>query len=463
MKTLTKHLGILFTLYCVIRIWIFYSLPYSHYVLNYDSLVYTNLSQLSLLNYHLYFNRPFIYPLFLKLMQQNVLAVFFAQTLISIIAWFSLGYCIQLHIKNYFLRWLALLLILSLSCAAYLVIWDVKVLTESLSISLLAILISAFLMGMKTGFKARYLWLWIVTGFLLSNIRDTNTYFIFLMGMLIVVIAYPLRYQFISREKARLLLIATIMIFGISYVTALHRWVNPFCEILSDRINSNENAAHYFIQQGFPAIGAKQEIGCIDNVNNPQWATQFDWIKKHGKTLYVQYLVTHPTYTFFQYGLGNLDFWHGLLWAQQDMYDSFIAYNLPQAKYQFMANGIEKHIVPYAVVVNNPLIMKINALSPLVIPLFFILAISGYLLQPQKNSRDPIVISAMGLLLITFPWLCLLVWHADGNGVGIFRHQLSNHLQIVFALIVMSFKCIDNVLISVKATQTEKLRLENGI
>lgn len=445
---------ILFLLYVITRLWVFYTLPHFLYVPLYDGFVYYDVSKLSLLNYHFYFTRPFIYPLFVKLLNRNIQLIFIVQMIISIMAWFYLSQCVRVIIKNTKLQLIASLFVLIYSCGGFIVVWDVKLLTESLSISLFVLFAGTFLLSLNTKFKSIYLWKLIVSGFIFANIRDSNAFLLLAIGLMTAFFAYLLRsnnYPIITLKKAKIFLFSTIIAFSFSYITGLHRWIEPMCEVLSYRLLNYPGASKYLLDHGYPAMPAnilgldKNAVipaSCIYLESNSP--NEWQWFKKHARTVYLIYLLTHPDYSLNRYGFGDRDFWRSLISDQNDLFKAIFAFELPEALAKNIAspNPISYVLYPLSM---NKFIVAVNKLDSFVTPTFFIIFIVLYFLRFKLNRYDPVLLSVIFLVFITIS-LSLLIWNADG-AAG-YRQQLMNNIQLAFAFLILTIKSTDNLIVT---------------
>ena len=274
-KLLIILLGIL-TAYSVVRFWIFHTLPHDHYFPMYDSIIYMDTSKLSLLNPYFYPFKPFLYSLIVKIMARNVGAILLTQNLISIIAWFVLANCIRKQIVNTYLGLAALISILVYSCAAYIVIWDVKIMTESFSISLLAIFLASYLTVFNLRFKSRLAWILIAVALMLAAIRDSNAYFVLLVAVTTLLAAYYLRKSPLSFDKKGLCLFlgGSLAAFCGSYITQFYRFPESLCTTLIERVKNYPGASDYFIEHGAPYI-TMNPFGCEGS------SSTMHWLQKH--------------------------------------------------------------------------------------------------------------------------------------------------------------------------------------
>lgn len=436
-KTLFYTLLAICISYSVVRLWIFHTLPQDHFFPMYDSIMYMETAKLSLLNPYFYPHKPFFYSFFVKILGRNIMAILIVQNILSIAAWFFLGNCIRKQMKNVYLGWLSLFIILAYSCAAYLTIWDVKVMTESVSISLLVTFIGLYLIVLNSQFKSKLVWCLIAVGFMLATIRDTNAYFLLLIGIMTLALSFYLRRSSLTINKKGMYLFlgGVLVAFFASYITQSYRYPESLCGTLTTRVGNYPGASAYLYPRGFPYLKLNP-LGCVDSVD------AVHWLQKHGKSIYASFLITHPNYTFNEYGFNNPTFWHIVMRGQKEMYSDIT--HKPQ--YILNLDGPSyprSHYIPYSQMPDNEFSMAVNSIVWAGVPFLFALALAVYLFNFSRNKSDMIINISIFLLITAIFVLSFLTWHAD-TGVADLRHQLGNNIQIIIALALLIFKSLDN-------------------
>ena len=192
--------------------------------------------------------RPPIFPLLLKVYAVNKIKVAAFQAAFSIFAWGTLALSLAFSLKG-LLRPIAFGLILLLSLERHIAGWDVVMLTESLSISLMALFLAAWLWLL-----INWSW-WKVT--LLSIVaipwaftRDTNSWILLMIAGLIFLSIL----LFGTRKRYLAVAFVFVTIFMLSNLSANEgrRWVFPFQNVLARRILTDERALAYFEDCGMP-------------------------------------------------------------------------------------------------------------------------------------------------------------------------------------------------------------------
>src|SRR3990172_10568173 len=195
-----------------------------------DTPAYLRVSGEALLSKEFWSNaRPPVFPLLLKYYAADVIKVAAFQTAFSIFAWgmFALSLAYSL---NGILRPVAFALVLALSLDRHIAGWDLVLLTESLSISLMALFLAAWLWLLRS-------WSWGKVAVLSlvalpwAFARDTNGWILLMIASLILlgVILFKARKRYLS------IALIFALVFALSNLSADqgHRWVFPFQNVLA--------------------------------------------------------------------------------------------------------------------------------------------------------------------------------------------------------------------------------------
>jgi hypothetical protein len=243
-------------------------------------------------------SRPAAFPLLLKLAQQNFNQAAAFQLGISIIAWALLALTVSRFLQPWWLCLVALASILVLSLDRHIAGWDFVMMTESLSISSLALFITAGLWLLKG-------WHWIkvaaffCAGLLLAFTRDTNAWMLLALAFCIAV-AVILHWM----ERRTLILgagLAAVFLLSNASATLGERWVFPLGNLITQRILTDPSAFEYFQSCGMPAPPALLQLaGKYANSDDQAMfagAALQDfryWLRDRGKACYVEWLTANP-------------------------------------------------------------------------------------------------------------------------------------------------------------------------
>src|SRR6266508_4714215 len=178
-------------------------------------------------------SRPFIFPLVLKIFGDHMERVAWVQGVFSIISWSILAVSVAYSLHIFFLIFIAFGLLLLLSLYRYIIGWDSVMLTESLSLSFMALFIAGWFWLMR-GWRWHKAIFILAVAFLWSFSRDTNAWVV-LMIALFLLLLFCLGYV----DKKYLILSGSfIVMFFLSNLSSDFggRWVFPFQNVLGQRI-----------------------------------------------------------------------------------------------------------------------------------------------------------------------------------------------------------------------------------
>jgi len=244
--------------------------------------------------------RPFIYPLFIKLLNTNHLLIVGTQYLFSIIATCYFIITVSKLFKTKAAKLTFLLLLLAYLLSAGFVSFNSCILTESINFSLW---ITLFSFGIRylTRQSASLLIGIIFVGFLLSFTKYFNV--ILIMSLLPLYILILLKIK-TKTTHIFLLGLTIIIISSLSLYAMKLSKSSDFSlkNIISTRVmmQRNHSMLNYFNKNGFP----EKAVATL-NFNKDPFAlshetnlTVTNWIDKKGHNVYVKYLITHPYYFF---------------------------------------------------------------------------------------------------------------------------------------------------------------------
>ncbi|MDF2530125.1 MAG: hypothetical protein K0Q57_1005 [Gammaproteobacteria bacterium] len=154
------------------------------------------------------------------------------------------------------------------------------------------------------------------------------------------------------------------------------------------------------------------------------------WFIAHSRSVYVQYLISHPAYTLSMYV--NPDFWQDILFA-------------PSLLYGYACYGFPLTSIPSSLYIlinyTNPISAMINAICPIGIVLLLISGLITYMEHFAKAQANLLIRFSELLIALTIIILASNVWLLEP--MEDMRHQLNNHLLIVIGIILFSCKSLD--------------------
>jgi hypothetical protein len=243
--------------------------------------------------------KPWGTPLLWKLLPGTTSTVApIAQWLISVAAWLALAAAVYRTLERRAVKRGGLVLVLGLSLVPAVAVWDGALLSESLNLSLAALLVAAMLMLLhEPG------WLWavgaIAAALLLAGTRATNGY---LAPFLLLPTAAAIAGQ--TRRIALVVAAAALVIAALAYSTSnVRQWQVPLGEIVAGRVLRNPGELRYFQQRGMPLTPTLAR----DIYANRSPLERFEaapalqaflpWFNSRARGVYFDYLVSHPSST----------------------------------------------------------------------------------------------------------------------------------------------------------------------
>jgi hypothetical protein len=220
-----------------------------------------------------------------------------AQIVIGVGAWSALAVSVQGCIRrSVWLRGLAAALVLMLGLVPQVAGWDGNLLSESISTSLLVLLISLMLRLTQSrsrrllGFALFVATLWVFA-------RHVNVYIYFgLLPFSVLFTLWKLPRRPAAYVTAVLLGIALWGGFAITRSGVKPVWQRNGLYIVMDRIAHDQNAARFFRSRGVPAVLLKKPDSVTytreaDRLLNDRLVT--GWMTHHFRATYLAYLTRH--------------------------------------------------------------------------------------------------------------------------------------------------------------------------
>jgi hypothetical protein len=236
-----------------------------------DTPTYEQVSAMSVLSVDFWAGpRPFSVPLLWKIVSDDHARIV-AHLVLSIAAWLALAASVAASIREPIVRRVAFSVVLLFSATTEVILWDPLLLSESVSLSLAALLVAA---GIWVVVNPNW---WTVAGFLAVSliwafVRDSHAYVIlFIAAAVLVTIAYRPR-----REYKVALATGSLVIALLSIASANEgvRWYQPMRDILLNRVAADPSMEEYF----------ETRLGPM-------------WRDADARRVYARYLLTHPGYT----------------------------------------------------------------------------------------------------------------------------------------------------------------------
>jgi hypothetical protein len=276
-----------------------------------DSNAYQSVSQHPLLSLGLLAGaRPPFVPLVLKI-TRGFRAFLVVQTLFSVGAWTLLAVTVSRLVKPGWRALVPLLAVLGFAASWPVTQWDASVLSESISLSALALIFASSLW-----MASRYTWrsaaVFVAACTIYAADRDQGIWLVALVGVAIGVYAL---WRLILEGRARaaragFLAIAMLVVAGLTGLGALssHRNAENIADVYYVRIFPFPSRVAWFAAQGMPeaqlidqAVARSprtqgQALVFVPDMSEAQWAPLNRWFPDNAARVYIEYLVTHPGY-----------------------------------------------------------------------------------------------------------------------------------------------------------------------
>ncbi len=360
--------------------------------------------------------RGFTIPLFYKVFQSSESRIV-AQLVLSTAAWLVLAAVVARCIRDGWLQPLVFATVLAFSLTTEVILWDTLLFSESLTFALLALLLAAWLVLVRS---PRPLWAGsvLVLSLLWTFARDTNAYVVVGVGVLVALtLLRP------EQRRLKLVLVAgCCAIFLLDYGSASSgkRWLQPMRDIVAHRVLPSAELKPYFVARG------------LDPTAN--WP-ESEWMTDSSRSVYARYLLSHAGYT-----LGRP--FHGQQQALYSTSDNAAALIDPSMK--AYDDNASHRFLPLPRVLEHVLFPR--GVAVVLILLGFVLV--GSAAVARSIGFDRLWLVPIGVLMTTYPHF-LVVWHQ--SGVEVDRHALEAALLLRLALLLLAALAVDQVLAKLRA------------
>jgi hypothetical protein len=293
-------------------------------------------------------SRPPFVPLLLKL-TWSASSFTATQSVIAVLAWGLLALVVGRLVTAGWRRLVAVWVVLGFAASTPVILWNRSVLSESLSLSLLAVLVAALIAAAR-----RMTWPRIATAVVaalaFAATRDAQVWTVALIGVGVAAMAFlGLRRHRPVRRRVGALALGLLVAAGATGWDTAHtgRTGQNVADVLFVRIFPFPGRVAWFAGHGMPeartidqaaaalaapAPGAAEVVGF--QADDPMYAALENWIATRGASTYLLWLATHPGYVLtepferpeqaFNYAQGDLTFYAapgrsdspltGLLW-----------------------------------------------------------------------------------------------------------------------------------------------------
>jgi len=407
-----------------------------------DSQVFINMASLPWTDTGLWGGlRPPLVALCYKILRLHPPAIVVFQSICSFCGWGLLALALAAALKTPWLKPAAYALVMIFGLSADIILWDFMILSESLSVSLFALLAAAAVWLLQQWHPARLVAL-IVTGALWAFCRETNAWL--LLGLAVAIGAAGL----LRREHRTACLVLALCWCACFAANAIsskmsaqpvsipatreyaavelpprmgQRWIFPFLNVLTRRILPDPAKVQWFADRGMPVTPALMNL-------SGQWGSgdHFAAYRLEGLQPFRAWLLDRGQACYFKYLAGNYRATIRSPWLnRQSLLASATGEPLPPGFVPILPPWLNACIYPPPAFPFWPWLAGLAALA-------------GMILAGVDRRRLWLI--PLGLLLLLYPH-ALLVWHGDAMAVE--RHALLLQIQLRLAFWIILLFVVD--------------------
>jgi hypothetical protein len=268
-------------------------------------------------------------------------------------------------------------------------LWNQAILTESLSLSLLALLVALGLLIHRRYSRARFV-AWSLCVCLFGFTRDANL-------LLLPFFWLPVLWHGLRRSLPALLLVVAVFIAGTLDAQSQGRWRVPTRIALFNRVAPDAEARAYFEAAGMPRSGVsvEQDARTDESAANASFSRWFD---AHAQSTYLRWVLSRPA--------SYLEVWNRLVKEDESQ--------LFKGRYFKRLAQLPEPVVTPA----SEFLFRIAALPQPLWAALFLLPILDWVLNRRLGFLS---LWSSALILATF-LQAFATYHADASGVA--RHML---------------------------------------
>jgi len=241
--------------------------------------------------------RPPGFPFLLKVARGNEMDAALLQTVISIFSWGILALILARQFSSPGLKSFAFILVLFISLGYYVLIWDTVVLTESLSLSLMVLIMAGWLWLLESWHWYKALLL-VLISIAWAFTRDTNFW------LLSLITGFTALGGIYGKRRWLGFAIILLIVFVLASVASEHgrRWVFPFQNVFTARILPDLGAVEFFSDCGMPVTenllalsGGNASSNDRAFYNDAVLDGYRNWQDTSGKLCYLKWLTLDPS------------------------------------------------------------------------------------------------------------------------------------------------------------------------
>ena len=377
--------------------------------------------------------RPPLVPLVWKLTGSPSSFVL-AQTLVAVVAWGGLAWVVGRSAPPGWRRTVAAVAVLAFATSPPIVIWDRSVLSESLSLSLIAVLVASLfhVVARPTTVRGAAV---IVSSLLVALTRDSQVWTVGLLGVgfagfaLVGVVRHRRLPRYPTVLAGALLVITGVAAWGVS---ASGRTVENVTDVLYVRVFPYPDRVEWFASHGMPQMGDVERLSRMQGTavgvakivtfdsRDPRYARLERWIDRDGPGTYALWLASHPGYIVSE----------------------------PLVRPERTFNNSQGDLLGYGGPgrVDSPVGRVMWPAWVWLIPILALaFSVSGTGMAPGGRRRQLQIVSLLcGLGLIAM----LVAWHGDGQEVT--RHTVEGFAQLRACVLILLIMAVTGERLSVR-------------
>lgn len=264
-----------------------------------DSAAYTGFSSLAEMLVRANFwsgPRPFVVPLLGTLVGQSLVYFVWVQTAVSLFCWGFLAVSLADQFRSAVMKTAVLASVLAFSLGRHILVWDWSIMSESLSLSLMALLVGLFVRLGESFTWVRAI-LIVLVSFLWAFTRDANAWVILLASAFILLAFFVRKLD----EQWAALSAALMLVFVLNSISVnsapVPRWSYPLMHAIIVDVLPHDKAVAYFVERGMPfteemsgwpaAFPLRLNLAEEDDLDD-----FYRWTVSGGRSVYLGYLLS---------------------------------------------------------------------------------------------------------------------------------------------------------------------------
>lgn len=393
-------------------------------------------------------SRPAISGTTHKAFQSGLDRVVLTQRALAILSWCTLAIVVSRQLNNPFIKVLGVLLILAFAFSPQLADWDSVLMSESIALSLFALVIALTLElairlakeGYSLHLSTRILivvWLGVMILWIFS--RDSNVY------VLPVTIAFIVPLTLLPRFRRQL---HTRVLLGIcTALTALFlihnltlyksdRWVNPFLNNMIYNVFPHEDRLAFFEKHGMPVSDELLAFRTSRGNERGFFALEdfMEWVISRGSSTYVLFLIDNPRWTLAT-----------LVWKAEFLFSENI-----QSYFRETPDNIPFRFKPFG--------DMLHPTSSSIIALDIFLTVSVLAAAIKRHEQTSLALGWMFVWLLVGEFVLLFVSY-HGDSLGVIRHALVAVVPLRLSTWLLTVFVLDNLVPTISADQISKPKI----